>query len=151
MYDLSLIVQIGIGVVGVVGASACFALYVVTFQVACTLMNKARRRTSATPFVPEPPLGRVCGIAAIGLIGDVLIAVAVALIVSMVGPKDAPALSRMIQTICSIPLWLLVGAIVFSEMLPTSYANALLLRLIQLFTLAIVFGTIGLVAAFFVD
>ncbi|MCH8922987.1 MAG: hypothetical protein IIA67_07550 [Planctomycetes bacterium] len=137
-------------VVGVVGALMCFAVYLLTFQVACTVLNKARRRTSPSRSVPEPPLGRACAVAAISLIGDVLIAVAVAMIVSMAGPNDAMA-SRVIQTVCIIPLSLLVGAIVFSEMLPTRYPNALLLRLIQLFTLAIVVGTIGLIAAFFLE
>ena len=147
MQDLPLIVTIG---VGVVGALTCFAVYLLTLQVSCTVLNKARRKTSPSRSVSEPPLVRACAVAAIGLVGDVLIAVAVAMIVSMAGPKGVMA-SRVIQTVCIIPLSLLVGAIVFSEMLPTRYRNALLLRLIQLFTLAIVVGTIGLIAAFFLE
>jgi hypothetical protein len=147
MQNLPLSVTIG---AAVALGLAVYAMYVVTFQVACSVLNKARRRASASRSVPEPPLGKACGIAAITLIGDVLIVVAVAMIVSMAGPDDV-VLSRLIQTLSSIPLWLLIGAVVLSEMLPTRYANALLLRLIQLFTLAIVAGTIGLVAAVFVE
>lgn len=148
MNNLPLLLTIGIGIVG---ALACFAVYLVAFQAACTVLNNARRRPRASSSVPEPPLGRVCGITAIVLTVDVLVGVAVAVIVSMAGPKDAPALALSIRTLCDVPLWLFVGAVVFSEMLPTRYANAVLLRLIQLFILAIVFGTIGLVAAIFVE
>ena len=143
MNDLALPMIVGIGGLVIV---VYYFLVLASLSLADTLLKKIPRAVDA-PAVPQPPFNRACGIAAALVVGDGLIALAIAILLSMFGPKDSPTLTSLIRLACEVPLMLIVGAIIFVEMLPTTYAKAAALRLIQLSVLIVVAGTLGIIAA----